>query len=98
MEADYPSRTQDKKMPVLDTKVWMCEKDGYILYEHFEKDVSNRAVLHSESAEPMSRKRNVHTQEILRRMLNTSPRLVWQEQGAPFIDGEDETGRIWRGL
>ena len=73
-------------MPVLDTKVWLCEKNGYILYEHYEKDVSNRAVLHAESAEPMSRKRNVHTQEILRRMLNTSPRLDWQKQGAPFID------------
>ena len=78
-------------MPVLDLKVWMDE-DGNLLHQHYEKDVSSREVLHSLSAQSSSCKRNVHIQEILRRMLNTSPKLDWQTCGAPVIT--DYMGRM----
>ena len=85
MEADFPSKNQDGKMPILDMKVWMCEEEGYILHQHYEKPVSNREVLHSQSAQSSGCKKSVHTQEILRRMLNTSSKLEWQEHGAPVV-------------
>ena len=66
MEADFPSKNQDGKMPILDMKVWMCEEEGYILHQHYEKPVSNREVLHSQSAQSSGCKKSVHTQEILR--------------------------------
>ena len=84
MEADFPSNNADGKMPVLDLKVWMDEDDN-IRHQHYEKAVSSRDVLHSQSAQSSSCKRNVHTQEVLRRMLNTSPELDWKTYGAPVI-------------
>ena len=85
MEADFPSKNEDGKMPVLDMKVWIGD-DGNVVHQHYEKAVSSRDVLHSQSAQSSSCKRSVHTQEILRRMLNTSPILDWQVHGAPFLN------------
>ena len=85
MEANFPSKNQDGKMPILDMKVWMCEEEGYILHQHYEEPVSNREVLHSQSAQSSGCKKSVHTQEKLRRMLNTSSKLEWQEHGAPVV-------------
>ena len=85
MEADYPSKYQDGKMPVHDMNVWMSGENGYVLNQHYEKAVSNKGVLHSQSAQSSSCKRSVHTLDVLRRMLNTSPKLEWKEYGAPFI-------------
>ena len=41
--------------------------------------------MHAKSAHSSSCMRSVHTQEILRRMLNTSTDLEWEEYGAPVI-------------
>ena len=74
MEGDWPSKNEDKKMPILDMKVWVDES-GTVLYEHYEKKVSSKTVLNAKSAHSANCKRSVHTQEILRRLLNTSHRL-----------------------
>ena len=84
MEADWPSKNENKKMPILDMEVWM-DREGYIMYQHYEKAVSSKTVLHSESAHSAACKRSVHTQEVLRRLLNSSERLVWKEDIAPVI-------------
>ena len=47
MEADYPSKYQDGKMPVHDMNVWMSGENGYVLNQHYEKAVSNKEVFHS---------------------------------------------------
>ena len=84
MEGDWPSKNTDKKLPILDMKVW-TDREGNILYQHYEKDVSSKTVLHSKSAHSAACKRSVHTQEVLRRLLNCSRRLQWEEQVAPFV-------------
>ena len=84
MEADWPSRNSDMKMPILDMKVWMTEEEC-IMYQHYEKEVSSKTVLHSQSAHPSSCKRSVHTQEVLRRLMNSSPKLNWSTEVAPVI-------------
>ena len=82
MEADWPSKNKDNKMPILDMKVWMDTKDC-IVYQHYEKEVSRKTVLHSDSAHSEACKRSVHTQEILRRLLNSSQNLDWKTEVAP---------------
>ena len=65
-------------------KVWTNE-DRIILYQHYEKNVSRKTVLNAKSAHSAACKRGVHTQEIIRRLLNTSIRLKWEEEAAPII-------------
>ena len=84
MEGDWPSKNADGKLPILDMKVW-TNRDGTILYQHYEKQVSSKTVLHSKSAHSAACKRSVHTQEVLRRLLNCSRSLEWETQVAPVI-------------
>ena len=66
-------------------QVWM-DGEGSILYKHYEKTVASRQVLNFSSAHSSTCKRNVHIQEVMRRILNCSARLDWQEEVAPVID------------
>ena len=84
MEADMPSKNEDGKLPILDMKVWMS-KDGDIMFQHYEKPMSSKAVLHEESAHPSACKRSVHVQEIVRRLLNSSPDLDWETEVTPVL-------------
>ena len=47
--------------------------------------MASRQVLNAKSAQSESCKRNVHVQELVRRMLNCSTKLNWQEYVAPFL-------------
>ena len=80
MTIDYPSKYEDKKCPMLDLKMWieMIEGTYYILYEHYEKEMATKAVIHASSAIPFKTKRTVLTQEMLRIMLHCSNDLTWQ--------------------
>ena len=49
MEEDTPGRNPDRKLDILDMKVWMGGED-HILYQHYEKDVSSKEVLNANSA------------------------------------------------
>ena len=84
MEFDVPSRNDDKKMPILDMEVWMDE-DGNIMFQHYEKPTSSKTVMHAMSAQSVSCRNSVHTQEILRRLLNSSPMLDWKTCIAPVL-------------
>ena len=75
MEEDHPSKNMDKKLPILDMKVWL-DVEKQIVYQHYEKPVASRKVLASNSAQSMSCKRSVHVREIVRRILNTSSKLT----------------------
>ena len=85
MEADFPSKNGNERLAILDMEVWGCKREGIILHQHYEKAVSSREVMHAKSAHSSSCMRSVHTQEILRRMLNTSTDLEWEKYGAPVI-------------
>ena len=65
-------------------KVW-TNQQGFLLYQHYEKEVSSKLILNAQSAQSSSCKRSVHVQEVLRRILNCSARLNWREQVAPFL-------------
>ena len=91
MEEDHPNKHEDNKMPILDMKVWM-NGEKRILYQHYEKPIASRQILHSKSAQAANCKRNVHVQELIRRILNSSSRLDWQSQVAPVLT--DYMGRM----
>ena len=84
LEVDYPSRYADKRLPILDLKVWIGErqKDGkhVILYEYYEKLISSKWVIHVNTALPMQTKRTILTQQVLRVLLNCSKDLTWQDK------------------
>ena len=77
---DYPSKHSDGKVPMLDLKMWLEEWDGTgrILYEHYEKEIATKRVIHALSAMPMHVKRTVLTQEMLRIILHCSRDLPWE--------------------
>ena len=71
MVEDYPTKNNNGKMAVLDMNVWM-NVENFILYEHYEKPMSCKKVMHADSAISPSCKRSVHTQGVLRRLFNCS--------------------------
>ena len=85
MEFDIPGRNPDNKMPILDMKVRMDEHTGDIIFEHYEKPTASHNILHAASAQSVSCRNSVHTQEILRRLLNSSPLLDWKADVAPVL-------------
>ena len=85
MEDDYPSNNGDGRMPILDMKVWTDNEDGCILYCHYQKPMATTRVMHAQSAQSSSCKMGVHTQEVIRRLLNSSVRLNWNQEVAPII-------------
>ena len=87
MVEDYPSKNDDDKMPVLDMKIWMTEDESLIMHEHYEKPMSSKKVMHAESAISASCKQSVHTQEVMRRLFNSSRMLDWKTETAPVISG-----------
>ena len=52
MTIDYPSKHRDDKVPMLDLKLWIQEVDGIVrlLYEHYEKDMATKMLIHADSA------------------------------------------------
>ena len=85
MEADWPTKNDDKRLPILDMKVWTGE-EGDVMYTHYEKPVCSKTVLNSMSAHSSSCKRSVHIQEVLRRLLNCSKRLKWEDEAVPAVN------------
>ena len=84
MEADHPEKNDDNKLAILDMKVWQ-DAEKFVVYQHYEKPVSNKKVVHAQSALSSQCKENVHVNEMMRRILNTSNRLSWREQTAPLL-------------
>ena len=71
LETDTPAQHSDKKMPILDVKVWpevRKEDDGSlsskIVHEFYSKEISSKAVTHANSAMSMRSKRNILTSEM----------------------------------
>ena len=85
MEEDCPSKNVDGKMPILDMKVWMDADEGHIMFQHYQKPMACKKIMHAQSAQSGSCKQSVHTQEILRRLLSSSRRLDWDNEVAPVI-------------
>ena len=85
IETDTPALHEDKKMPILDLKVWAeiredeeGKKTSKIIHEFYYKEIANKQVTHADSAMSMSSKRSILTSEMLRVLLRCSPLLPWQ--------------------
>ena len=81
MKEDASHRHQDKKLPLLDVKVWIGkDKIGRykILHEHYMKEVASRALIWSTSAHGQTMKENVMVNEVLRVLRNCSEHLEWE--------------------
>ena len=80
---DCPSYHEDKKVPILDLKVWLQTASGdgngstVLLHEYFYKDVATRAVVDARSAVPIETKRITLIREGQRILRNCSRRLPW---------------------
>ena len=79
LESECPSMHEDKKLPVLDLKIWVNKTgdNNKIMHEYYQKEVASKMVVHSRSSLPWSSKRTVLTQEVLRILLRCSPELPW---------------------
>ena len=84
MEIDVCENHSDGKLPILDMKCWI-DNDGNAMYQHYEKPVSTKLVISSRSAHSKTTKRSVHISEIVRRLVNTSRKLSWDEYAAPVV-------------
>lgn len=87
LEVDYPSKHPDKKLPILDLKVWVEQREkevqgsnqmvSVIMYEFYTKEIASKALVNARSAMSASVKRTVLSQAVLRVLLNCSPLLPW---------------------
>ena len=76
LETDYPMNYEDKKVPILDVKVWIDE-ENQVLHEYYAKPMASKAIISQKSAMPLKEKRKIITQDILRIILRCSPLLPW---------------------
>jgi len=79
---DYCSNYEDRKLPMLDLKIWIGKnKDGQlkIMHEHYIKDVTTRSLIHYTSSHPPNTKMNVMVNEARRILRNCSTELEWIE-------------------
>ena len=74
MTIDLPSKNADKKLPVLDLKVWLNEASD-IEYEFYEKPMKNGFVVGRHLAIDMKSKRSILTQEVFRVLHKTRSTL-----------------------
>ena len=63
----------------------MDSQTGSILFQPYEKPTASHNILHAHSAQSISCRNSVHTQEILRRLLNSSQLLDWKTEVAPVL-------------
>ena len=78
VEIDFPSKYDDKMMPILDMKMAINEEQE-IEYMFYRKPQSNKFTMMARSALPDKVKRSTLTNEALRRLLCCSPNLEGEE-------------------
>ena len=86
VEVDSPTHYEDRKLPILDLKVWIDKvrtdngEELKILHKHYIKPMANKYVIHRESAMSLKTKRTILTQMCLRVLLNNSEYLKMEEK------------------
>ena len=83
MEVDLPSNYSSGKLPILDMQCYM--QQGQVMHEHYAKPMATRLVISARSAHSEQTKRSVHISECVRRMVNTSPDLSWDQHIVPHL-------------
>ena len=78
IKVNYPSNHENNRIPVLDTEQWIeqvtvnGEEKPQILHSHYMKSMSNKYVVHKESAMSQNIKINILTADLVRIMRNIS--------------------------
>ena len=81
MTVDFPSNHADLKVPMLDVKVWLNQKDeNKIYYTFFEKPTKSPFVMSKSSAMPITKKIECLGQEVFRRLHNMKKELEEEEK------------------
>ena len=86
VEVDYPSNHPNKRLPILDTEMWIEEIDvngtpkHQILYSYYEKEMSSKYLIHKRSALSNQSKINILTNDLVRVMKNTSLQVKDEER------------------
>ena len=65
---DIPTNYNDKRLPILDLRVWIGEVSPEVykvITSHYIKDVSTRALISSRSSHPIRMKKNVMTNKMI---------------------------------
>merc|ERR1712082_587501 len=88
---DCPSLHRDGKVPILDLKVWSEGKK--ILYQFYKKEVASPFVVLARSALPERTKRDTLFMEGMRRLVNCSVDLPWEDK-AKFLSDFSNAMRI----
>ena len=91
VEIDFPSKYDDKMMPILDMKMAINEEQE-IEYMFYRKPQSNKFTMMARSALPDKVKRSTLTNEALRRLLCCSPNLEEQKK----VEAMEEYARMLR--
>ena len=79
LETDCPENHEDRKMPILDLKVWLEVRNErkFIMHEYYMKQVSSKAVIDARSTIPWKTKRTILVQQTIRILRNCSEELPW---------------------
>ena len=91
VEIDFPSKHDDKMMPILDMKMAINE-ELEIVYMFYRKPQSNKFTMMARSALPQKVKRSTLSNEALRRLLCCSPNLEEQKK----VEVMEEYARMLR--
>ena len=88
MTSECPGKFEDKKMPLLDLKIWVMKEEERqkILFEFYRKPMATRALILARSAMPSRIKRASLTQEALRILKNCSSDIPWKRKAEYLSD------------
>ena len=79
VEVDYPSKNEDKMMPILDMKMAM-NSESQVVYKFYRKPQSNSRIMMARSALSDRMKRSTMSSEAMRRLMCCSPNLDERER------------------
>ena len=85
---DFPSNNANHRIPILDTEHWIedvemeGERKPQILYSHYAKPMSNKYLVHRESAIPTRSKMNILIADLVRIMRNVSRLCKLEERNS----------------
>ena len=85
VEVDFPSKNEDKMMPILDMKMKM-NRDNQVVYKFYRKPQSNSRVMMARSALSDKQKRSTMSSEAMRRLMCCSPNLDNRERDKVMED------------
>ena len=88
LEEDFLSKNVDKKLPILDLKVWVRKvevengRTCKLFYHYYRKPIANWLLMPAMSAMPIAVVHTALTQYVLRILRNTKLELEWEVKAA----------------